>query len=285
VAAALAGCVRRPPPPPAPVPHPHPVLGRAYQLGGHWYYPDDGLALDQTGIASVAAPGAGLTADGEAPDATLATAAMQTVPLPAIAEVTNLENGRQIRLRVNDRGPASPGRLIALSPRAAFLLQVPSGGARVRVQIDAGASRRVIDALGGIETLAMQAAPRAAVTEEALPPPGSGARLAARPSRPAQTASAPEAPPVPDRLPERILLVPAHSGEIWLEAGEFGRFTYANARAARLSGLGGTVLTSREGRQTRYAVRAGPFPTIAAADAALQTALRLGIPDAHLIVE
>ena len=284
---AIASCIRKPPPPPAPKPAPHYVLSQPYQAGGTWYYPAETYSLETTGIASVQPAGqTGLTFDGELRDDTLASAAMQTIQLPAIAEVTNLENGRQILLRVNDRGPVSPSRVIALSPRAAVLLAIPStGAARVKIRIDDAMSHQIVEQLGGNgQNLSIAAAPAAPVREESLPPPGSAA--ATGPAR-IIGAAQPEAAlaRVPDRLPERILSTYADPGELYLRAGTFSRYNYARQEAATLSGLGGDVVRSGIGRQTSYAVRAGPFRTIAEADAALAEALRDGILDARITVE
>ena len=92
LAGGLAGCglFRRPPPPPAPA---HYTLGAPYRLDGTWYYPKDQAEYEATGLAAIAPGHAGLTADGETSDATALAAAHQTLQLPAIARVTNLENG------------------------------------------------------------------------------------------------------------------------------------------------------------------------------------------------
>ena len=282
---AFAGCTRRPPPPPPPAPHPHYELGAPYQAGGHWYYPAEDYALDTTGIAATLPEGQPrLTADGELYDPNALTAAMQTIQLPAIATVTNLENGRQIDLRVNQRGPADPARLIALSPRAALFLQIPpSGAARVRVEVDTQRSHRVVDQLGGGPQLAVQGAPLPGVTAQALPPPGrgeAGQAVALGGEKPLSAG-----PVVPDRMPEVIRQMPVHPGALYLRAGTFGRFNYANQVAAKLGGLGGDVISSRDGRQQSFTVRAGPFATIAQADAALRQALRDGVADARITVE
>jgi rare lipoprotein A len=50
------------------------------------------------------------------------TAAHPTLPLPSLARVTNLENGRSIKVRINDRGPFAKKRIIDLSRRAAWEL-------------------------------------------------------------------------------------------------------------------------------------------------------------------
>jgi rare lipoprotein A len=86
-------------------------------------------------------------------------------------------------------------------------------------------------------------------------------------------------------MPEVIHAAPVSGGQYWLHAGSFGRFDYANVQAARLAGLGGDVVRSREGRQESFAVRAGPFRDIAEADAALRRALAAGIPDATIHFE
>ena len=281
---ALSGCHHRAPPAPALTAAPHYALGAAYQAGGHWYYPAEDYALQATGIASVLADGDGLTADGELRDAGALTAAMQTVQLPAIVEVTNLETGRQVLLRVNDRGPASPGRIIAVSPRAAVLLgMAPGGVARVRVRIDEVMSRAVVEQVGGGPKLAIATAPAGTITAEALPPPGGGAAGPARVIGGAATERA--ALLVPARLPERVQSTYADPGTLMIQAGRFGRFTYANAMAARLAGLGADVVRSRQDRETVYAVQAGPFATIAQVDAALAQALRAGVVDAHIVVQ
>ena len=285
---AVAGCVHRQPPVPQPVPSPHYTLGGAYQAGGHWYYPAENYGLDTTGIAMVSPGGAGLTADGELRDPGALTGAMQTIQLPAVVQVTNLQNGRQIEVRVNDRGPASPARIIALSPRAALLLDMPRSGpqaglAPVHVQVDEQLSRRLVDQLGGGPKLQIATAPFAAVTAQPLAAPGA---TQAGPSR-IIGGAAPETagPLVPDRLPERIVSTAVGAVSLYLQCGSFGRFTYANGVAARLSGLGADVVRSRDGRQTVYAVRAGPFATIAQADAALDQALRAGVIDARIVAE
>ena len=63
------------------------------------------------------------------------TAAHQTLPMPSLVRVTNLENGRSVVLRVNDRGPFVRGRIIDVSRRSAQLLGFErQGTARVRVE-------------------------------------------------------------------------------------------------------------------------------------------------------
>ena len=108
----LAGCGPRKA---AQAPGAHYVVGPAYQAGGVWRYPAEDFQLDATGVATVLPDRAGLTADGEAYDAAAMAAAHPTLQLPAVAVVTNLETGAQAVVRVNDRGPDNPARVIGLT--------------------------------------------------------------------------------------------------------------------------------------------------------------------------
>ncbi len=84
------------------------------------------------------------TSSGEAYDMHLATAAHKSLPLPTYAEVTNLDNGRKVIVKINDRGPFKNGRLIDMSYGAALRLDmIATGTARVDV--------RVIDVYSGSE--------------------------------------------------------------------------------------------------------------------------------------
>jgi len=76
------------------------------------------------------------TSSGEPYDMHLATAAHKTLPLPSYAEVTNLDNGRKVIVKINDRGPFKDDRLIDLSYGAALRLgMIGTGTARVEVRV------------------------------------------------------------------------------------------------------------------------------------------------------
>ena len=63
-------------------------------------------------------------------------AAHKTLPLPCLVRVTNLKNGKSVKVRVNDRGPFIAGRIIDLSPRAAGKIGMKQQGlARVKVEV------------------------------------------------------------------------------------------------------------------------------------------------------
>jgi len=171
-------------------------IGKPYQLEGTWYYPKVDYSYDESGIASWYGPDfdGKPTASGEIYDQNGLTAAHRTLPMPTIVQVTNLENGRSIKLRVNDRGPFAHGRLIDVSQRAAQLLGfIEQGTARVRVQVIADESQALAAALTGGTLVAEgepqpatpDAAPTMAVTEAnlstlsaTLPPQGTPATVA-----------------------------------------------------------------------------------------------------------
>ena len=108
-----------------------------YQVGGIWYVPHDQPNYDEKGIASWYGDAFNMkaTADGEVFDMDQLSAAHTTLPLPSMVEVTNLDNGRKLTVRVNDRGPFVGGRIIDLSHAAAQELGYERAGtAHVRVR-------------------------------------------------------------------------------------------------------------------------------------------------------
>ncbi|MEI7931723.1 MAG: septal ring lytic transglycosylase RlpA family protein, partial [Alphaproteobacteria bacterium] len=114
-----------------------PKVGRPYEIRGQWYTPAEQPDYDETGTGSwygEAFQGKP-TANGEVFDMNQVSAAHKTLPLPSMVEVTNLDNGKSLTVRVNDRGPFVDGRIIDLSKGAADELGVLRPGlARVRVR-------------------------------------------------------------------------------------------------------------------------------------------------------
>ncbi len=255
-----------------------------------WFYPAESFSAEFTGLASVNGAHGPTASDGERYDPQVAAGSSQTLQLPAIARVTNLGNGRQILLRIDDRGPANPGRVLGLTPRAAALLGVaggiaPQAGLRVRVAVDESLSRRLAEQLHGGPHLDIAAAPRESVLAEALAPSGSTAQAAAGATRIGAAAAPDDEAAVPNRLPEDVRDVGATPGELWLRTDSFGRADYARRLAARLAALRPEVVHTRQGRSDSYAVQAGPFADLEAADSALDQALRAGVADARIVVQ
>lgn len=112
-------------------------VGRPYQVAGRWYTPKEQPNYDKVGEASWYGEAfhARRTSNGEWFDMNDLTAAHPTLPLPSYAKVTNLNNGREIVVRLNDRGPFVDDRMIDLSKRSADALGYKNRGkAKVRVQ-------------------------------------------------------------------------------------------------------------------------------------------------------
>jgi rare lipoprotein A len=269
----------------APPPNPHYVLGQPYQSGGVWYYPRESYEATETGLATVYASGhADLTADGEVFDQSAMAAAHQTLQLPAIAQLTNLENGRQVLVRINDRGPATPHRLLEVTRRTATLLGLPSNGvARVRLQLLPQQSHDAVDAVPGAPKLKVAAAPRGEVQQSDLPPPGSVARVSAHATP--VTAAAEQVGVTDLRLPETLTQASPDPGSLYVQLSTFQNFQYADIQRARVGGLGARIASTREGRVQTHRVIIGPFTTVQQADVVLDQVLRAGVTDARIVVE
>ncbi|MEN3973800.1 septal ring lytic transglycosylase RlpA family protein [Emcibacter sp. SYSU 3D8] len=112
-------------------------VGNPYVINGVTYVPREDPTYSETGIASWYGPqfNGERTANGEIFDMHLVSAAHRTLPMPSLVRVTNLENGRSMVVRLNDRGPYARGRIIDMSKKAAELLGFQGAGtAMVRVE-------------------------------------------------------------------------------------------------------------------------------------------------------
>ncbi len=113
------------------------MVGKPYQIGGIWYTPREDPTYNRVGRASWYGElfHGRRTANGEIYDMDRLSAASPILPLPVYVQVTNLENGRTIVVRVNDRGPYANDRILDLSRRSAEVLGFRgSGTALVRVK-------------------------------------------------------------------------------------------------------------------------------------------------------
>ena len=167
----------------------HQKVGRPYKIKGVQYKPEHNPSYDETGIASWYGPNfhGKLTANGETYDKHGLTAAHKTLPLNSMVFVTNMENGKTVKLRLNDRGPFVEGRIIDLSYGAAEVLGV-SGLAKVRVQYAGPA-----DPMNGGSSQIAQIEPSKPVTT--LPPVIATPKPVAQPAPAPQTATlTPHAP-------------------------------------------------------------------------------------------
>jgi len=180
-------------------------IGNPYQVDGVWYYPAENYAYREEGVASWYGDDfhGKRTANGERFDMNSVSAAHPTLPMPSMVKVTNLDNGRQLNVRINDRGPYKSRRIIDLSRRAAQLLGFDLiGTARVRVEIDAEESMHMkMEALRTDpgEMPKVMAAPHPVVVASALPPPvvtDAAPQPKAKPAPEKQVALPPEPKPV-----------------------------------------------------------------------------------------
>ncbi len=112
-------------------------LGKPYKVADAWFVPKEEPGYDASGIASWYGPQfhRRMTANGEWFDMEYLSAAHPTLPLPSYVKITNLDNGSEVIVRVNDRGPFAVGRIIDVSKKCAETLGFKDRGtANVRVQ-------------------------------------------------------------------------------------------------------------------------------------------------------
>src|SRR3954454_20877329 len=177
-------------------------VGSPYQVNGIWYYPRVDYDYDETGTASWygEAFNGRPTANGEIFDLNQVSAAHKTLQLPSVVEVTNLQNGRALKVRVNDRGPYAGDRIIDLSRRAAQLLGFERAGtAPVRVRIIKDESIRVAEAAmhGDIGQTRLAREVPTSQMQVAATPPRAAPRIVAAPVRVAEVGAAELPAPAP----------------------------------------------------------------------------------------
>ncbi|MEX2616760.1 MAG: septal ring lytic transglycosylase RlpA family protein [Alphaproteobacteria bacterium] len=282
----------------------HYKIGNPYQIAQVWYYPKVDYRYSETGIASWYGPNfdGKPTANGEIFDMNQVTAAHRTLPLPSIVRVTNLSNGRSIKVRVNDRGPFAHGRIIDLSRRSAQLLGFEmQGTAKVEVTLLEAESRQVAAEYGqknDVPEMQAQApppvaAPRVAVTSASLapppgtyaaPPPNSNHAIVPVQDAPARALRQQAVAPV---VSEEVTIVPVSSGNrIYVQAGAFGRFDNANRMRAILSPIGNVRIHQVENLdRPLFRVRFGPLQSVEEADKMLEAVLRSGQRNARIVVD
>lgn len=282
-------------------------IGQPYQVEGVWYYPKVDYGYDETGIASWYGPDfhGKPTASGEIYDQNGLTAAHKSLPLPTIVQVTNLENGRSLKLRINDRGPFVNGRIIDVSRRAAQLLGFHQNGtARVRVQVLADESMALAAALTGgsgvpadqPQPAAPSAAPTMAVTAQQLPSTASsgaaGTASSAVTAAPSTSSSVASTAPATTRAvaaaqPDgHVIQTAVRSTGIFIQAGSFTQLANAQKLTTELSRMGAATMTPiKVGTQQFYRVRLGPIASVSEADRMLDKLVRSGHTDARIVVD
>ena len=275
-------------------------IGKPYSINGVWYYPKVDYDYTETGIASWYGPNfhGKKTANGEVFDMNRVSAAHRTLPMPSIVRVTNLDSGRALLIRVNDRGPFAHGRIIDLSRRAAQLLGFErSGTAPVRVEILAAESRQLALAATtrsrGPEPKGPIAAPTVSVTSSALPSPP-GIKSAKPPSEkfkvtPVETSH--------EKLThqrrklavvdEEVSIKPiSGTPKIYVQAGAFSQFQNAYQVRTILKQLGPAEITQIDrNKRPLFRVRIGPISNVVEADQILASVIKAGYSNAATVVE
>jgi rare lipoprotein A len=232
-------------------------------------------------------------ANGETYDQDAMTAAMPTLPIPSLVQVTNLANGREVILRVTDRGPFVDNRIIDVSHRAAEVLGFDqTGTARVHVRYLGPAPKHYAEGRDSdaptpaaytppmnAPTLApiVMAAPHSDGPVSLLPP--AAATDAAAPT-PDQT-QAPRVQNVSWVQPQPQPLSAAHGGFV-VQVGAFSDPATAQRVQAAVHSAGAASVDTRasaSGAQL-YRVRLGSFATREQAEAARSAVASLGYPEA-----
>jgi len=276
-------------------------IGNPYEIKGVWYYPKEDFQYDESGISSWYGTKfhGRKTANGEIFDMNEVSAAHRTLQMPSWVRVTNLENGRSLNVRINDRGPYAHGRIIDLSRRASQLLGFQKQGtARVRVKILEKESRIAAAKIKGEVDLAKSGSP---ITVDSLPKPKvSSQTLPALGSGNADTTPQLAPPPVvqetqvasnaPTRLSTSDTAIvttgPVSPTNVYIQAGAFGNFENANRVRARLINVGPVKISPvLINGQDLFRVRIGPMASVGEADLMLERVIEAGYTDARTLVD
>lgn len=240
-------------------------VGKPYEVFGIMYYPQEDYEYNEVGISSWYGEDfhAKKTANGEKYDMNSLTAAHKTLPLPSIVRVTNLENGRSLILRVNDRGPFVNNRIIDVSKRAAKLLGFQQQGTtKVRVQVLEEESKKLKERLTGISVM----------TANGYATP--------------KTASANSSSIIPAAITKTSSISPASRGRFHLQIGSFAQEDNAMSLKNNLSEIGDIkVIPVDISGTTYYRVRMSGFTTEQEAQKAFEAVERTGLYGARIIEE
>ncbi|MGE0108545.1 MAG: septal ring lytic transglycosylase RlpA family protein [Bdellovibrionales bacterium] len=266
----------------------HYKVGQPYQINGSWYHPQEDYSYDETGLASWYGQDFHnkLTANGEVFNKNELTAAHKTLQMPSLARVTNLENGRAVVVRINDRGPYVRGRIIDVSRRAAELLGFRAQGvAKVRVQVLADESKAIAEAMQRYGT-----APRyQEAHQEAYQEPYQEASVQ-KASYESPVAQPVESEPLPTiqtvkPVAHYTQLPVTDETNLYVQAGSFSNKDNAYRLKERLRELGSVSVTEALVRGAMfYRVRLGPLSTVQAADATLAQVHDAGVKGARIFV-
>ncbi|MCI4645694.1 MAG: septal ring lytic transglycosylase RlpA family protein [Hyphomonadaceae bacterium] len=251
-------------------PQPQPAAD-SYSLPGTLHQPQQVASYDETGIASTYGDGfqGQPTANGEIYDENILSAAHPSLPLPSLVQVINPQTGRELVVRVNDRGPFVDGRMIDLSPKAATMLGFqPGTEAEVRVRylgpaaVQAGPEPRWV--ADTVETTSARP-----VTEVELP--GLSETVAPAP----QPAPAVSAQPVLQPTPNYQATA---NGAYFVQIGSFANIGNAERLSRSLdAGVNVKVVPARVNNADYFRVWVGPYSSHGHADRVRADMARRGV--------
>lgn len=279
-------------------------IGNPYKIAGRWYTPRVDPGYDKVGIGSWYGDlfHGRYTANGEIFDMDALTAAHPTLPLPSYVRVTNLQNGRSLVLRVNDRGPYAHDRIIDLSRASAHALGYGRAGtARVRVQYLGPAPLNGDDSLER-RVYASQSWARHASLKDLKPADKKTAKgdtimLAAAAKEavgadPMVVGSIPKEDENSSRAAAWNTQTEAFArkeptsgqGSHFVQAASFNNREFAEKLGESYTGLGGVrILPANVAGKTWYRVRVGPYAERHEADQALRAIVESGMSDARVV--
>ena len=283
------------------------ACNRPYQVRGRWYTPVDQPGYDKVGLASwysYESPSR-TTADGERFDIRIPTAAHTTLPIPSWLEVTNLDNGRSLKVRLNDRGPFAQGRILDVSRGAAEQLGfLQRGTARVRVRYLGPAGplgggnapmwahaepTRPVHATGpkvllAREDVEAQPLPRASAAAEVAEDASAMSDEEPPAMRPGSTAER-FGPPAQEDLPAPAMALASGGAGFAVQAGAFADRRNAERAAERLASTGDASIRplDRDGEVLYRVVVAGGWSQGEDAASARSQIAALGFPDAKVV--
>lgn len=283
-------------------------VGTPYKVEGKHYYPEERYDLVETGIASWYGKDfqGKRTANGETYDMNELTAAHKTLQMPSLVRVTNLENGRSLIVRVNDRGPYKKGRVMDVSMKAAELLGFKSAGtAKVKLEVLKQESLKVAQAAkNGLNTSGYETAlnrggtlPDAPASfqlasAQASPYPGQGGGITppgSVQSEPLSSGPQPLAGHLRDGefYPDAVVTERSvTASDIFVQAGSFTVSDNAYRMSAALQQFAKTdVYPAMVGGRQFYRVRLGPIASVEQADALLERLVSSGNNGALIVVE
>ncbi len=276
-------------------------VGKPYQIGNRWYHPKEDPYYDEVGEASWYGPGfhGKKTANGEDFDKYDLTAAHRTLPMPCIVRVTNLNNGKSVKLRINDRGPFARDRIIDVSKKAAEVLGFHlQGMAHVRVEFLPDETAALFGGQMPESTLARAQTPKPKsriipmevaeeeITEPIYPAPKHVAqptrrtavkKQTYRPSKPAYRPSVSARRTAPQSMQQERSLQS-------IVVGNFRKKENANRVASDVSRFGVAKMEEihQEGKRF-FRVRVGPFTNMKDANRVLNLIQQSGYNDAQFI--